>query len=316
MIRKLLRGHTLAFIGLFLGLSAGAGILLAKQWLVNEIVTALEEEVVASCECSLAFDSLSLSFSTLRARARNVRLVEKGIPRLSFKTITTKVDISEIREKRVHLKDLTLSDGTADGVGPESATFRFIEQLTSPLPPEKDRPDRWRVILDTLEVRNSFLRESFGTSEISGSGVSAKVIRQGEDFLLSPKIADFRYTSYGEKPGEPPQELFLGPLSASITIEDARTLFKSIVLGRDRSLIELSGTALSDENLTFTGEGLFTLATDYIGLPEWLRGLVTGQTTVSGTLGSPMLTGSLSNMPNESLTLAIPYASPLSFPQV
>jgi len=316
VIRKLLRGHTLAFIGLFLGLSAGAGILLAKQWLVNEIVTALEEEVVASCECSLAFDSLSLSFSTLRARARNVRLVEKGIPRLSFKTITTKVDISEIREKRVHLKDLTLSDGTADGVGPESATFRFIEQLTSPLPPEKDRPDRWRVILDTLEVRNSFLRESFGTSEISGSGVSAKVIRQGEDFLLSPKIADFRYTSYGEKPGEPPQELFLGPLSSSITIEDARTLFKSIVLGRDRSLIELSGTALSDENLTFTGEGLFTLATDYIGLPEWLRGLVTGQTTVFGTLGSPMLTGSLSNMPNESLTLAIPYASPLSFPQV
>lgn len=290
-------------------------MLYAKHWLVNEIVTALEEEVVASCDCSLAFDSLSLSFSTLRARARNVRIMEKGTPKLSFKTITTKVDISEIRDKKVHLKNLTLNEGTADGVGPDSVTFRFIDQLTKPLPPELDRPDRWRVILDSLEVKNSFLRESFGSSEISGSGVSLKVEAAGDDFELTPRIADFRYTSYGERPGEPPQELFLGPLSGAITIQEAQTLFKSLILGRDRTSIEASGTALSDEHNTFSGQSRLTISTDYIGLPEWLRGVLNGQTEITGTLGSPILTGALNNSPRQPFMLALPNASVLSFPK-
>jgi carbamoyl-phosphate synthase large subunit len=36
-------------------------------------------------------------------RARNVRIVEKGVPRLIFKDIRAKVDLSEIREKKIHL---------------------------------------------------------------------------------------------------------------------------------------------------------------------------------------------------------------------
>jgi outer membrane protein insertion porin family len=316
VIRKLFRGNTLALIGLFLGLSVGGAILLSKQWLVHEIVSALEEEVVASCDCSLAFDSLSLSFSTLRARARNVRIVEKGVPRLSFKTITAKVDVSEIRDKKVHLRNLILNDGLADGVGPDSVTFRFIDQLTKPLPPEKQQPDRWRVILDRLEVRNSFLRESFGTSEISGSGVSLIVNREGDTFALTPRIEDFRYTSYGDTPGEPPQELFLGPLSGSISIEEAQTLFKTITLGRDRSHVEVSGAAASDERSTFSGSSSFEIATDYIGLPEWLKGAISGTTTISGTLGSPLLSGTIQSPPSAALSLALPFASQLSFPQV
>ncbi len=316
MIRKLLRGNTLALIGLFLGLSAGAVILLSKQWLANEIISALEEEVVASCECSLAFDSISLSFSTLRARARNVRIVENGVPRLSFKTITAKVDLSEIRDKKIHLENLILNEGLADGVGPDSVTFRFIDQLTKPLPPEKQRPDRWRVILDRLAMRNSFLRESFGTSEISGSGVSLEVLRDGENFTLTPRIEDFRYTSYGETPGAPPQELFLGPLSGSISIEEAATLFKSILLGRDRSRVELTGVAAADDQSTFSGKSSFEITTDYIGLPEWLKGTVNGTTTISGTLGSPILTGTIQSPASAPLSLAIPLASQLTFPKV
>ncbi len=289
---------------------------MAKQWLVNEIVTSLEEEVVASCDCSLAFDSISLSFSTLRARARNVRISEKGVPRLSFKTITAKVDVSEIRDKKVHLQNLILNEGLADGVGPDSVAFRFIDQLTKPLPPEKQRPDRWRVILDRLEVRNSFLRESFGTSEISGSDVSLVVKREGDNFALTPRIEDFRYTSYGETPGAPPQELFLGPLSGTISIEEAQTLFKTIQLGRDSSHVEVSGAAASDDQSTFSGTSSFEITTDYIGLPDWLKGSITGTTTISGTLGSPLLNGTIQSPPSAPLSLALPFASQLSFPQV
>jgi outer membrane protein insertion porin family len=311
---RFLKGNTLVFLGLFLGLITGAGILSFKHWLVNEIVTSLEDEVTAACDCSLAFDSFSLSFSRLGGRARNVRIMEKGVPRLTFKDIRAKVDLSEIRDRKVHLASLVLSGGTADGVGPDSVTFRFIDQLTTPLPPEKQKPDRWQVILDTLEVRDSFLRESFGTSEISGSGVGLFVKRIDDTFSLLPSIADFRYTSYGTTAGEPPSELFLGPLSGSVVIEDARTLFNSIFLGRDASRIEAKAILSPDENNKLVGSTSFTITPEYLGLPEWLKGTFAGSTDIVGTIDSPLLQGSMTQAPGASLTMALPNASEVSLP--
>jgi outer membrane protein insertion porin family len=311
---RLFKGNTLVLLGLFLGLTTGAVVLMAKQWLIHEVITALEEEVVASCDCSLAFDSFSLSVTTLRGRARNVRILEKGVPKLSFKDIRASIDISEIQEKKVHLSSLVLSQGSADGVGPDSVTFRFIDRLTAPLPPELQKPDRWRVVLDTLEVKDSFLRESFGSSEISGSGVELFVKRIDETFSLLPTIADFRYTSYGEKPGDQPQELFLGPLSASVVIEDARTLFNSLLLGRGRSRIEAKATMLPDRDNTTRGDASFTITPDYIGLPDWIQGIFSGTASITGSIGSPLLTGTLQNSSGEELRLAIPHSSPIALP--
>jgi len=147
---KRIKGTTLALFGLFFGLVLGCGVVGIKYYLVQEIVDSLDSEVEASCDCKLVFDSFSLSFLRLKGRATNVRIVEKGVPRLWFDEITTDVDISEIREKRVYLENLTLSGGTADGVGPDSVMFRFIDQITKPLPPEQQDPDRWRAILNTI----------------------------------------------------------------------------------------------------------------------------------------------------------------------
>jgi outer membrane protein assembly factor BamA len=311
---RLFKGNLLVLVGLFLGLTTGAIVVMAKNWLINEVVSALDEEVRASCDCSLAFDSFSLSFITLKGRARNVRILEKGAPKLSFKDIRATVDISEVRDKRVHLSTLVLSQGTADGVGPDSVTFRFIDRLTAPLPPEKQDPDRWRVILDTLEVKNSFLRESFGASEISGSGVGLFVKRIDETFSLLPSIGDFRYTSYSTKQGEPASELFLGPLSGSIVIEDARTLFNSLHLGNGSSHIEAKAIMLPDEDNRCTGSASFTMTPDYIGLPDWIRGSFSGTATISGPIGSPVLAGSMTNADGAPVTLALPYASQVALP--
>lgn len=310
MLRRYLRGNTIALLGLFLGLSTGAALLLAKHWLANEIITSLEDEVVASCDCSLALDSLSLSLSTLSAKARNVRILDhEGRAMLSFKKITTDIDISEIRSKRVHLKNLTLSEGIADGVGPDSVTFRFIDQLTKPLPPERQRPDRWRVILDNLKVKSSFLREQFRNSELSGSSVSLDVERSGDTFLLSPKIADLRYTSFKSNGQEPPRELLLGPLAASLSIEDAKTIFKSISISNPPSTVDLAATNISLPNKDLlSGSGSFTLTNDYIGLPAWLRFIIRGETEISGSLGSPILNGHFKAFNEAPLTLWLPNA--------
>ena len=185
---KRITGITLALTGLFFGLTAGLGIVGLKYYLVQEIVQALDEEVKAACNCSLTFDSFSLSFSRLRGRATNVRLLENGVPRLWFDEITTDVNIEEIFEKRVYLENLTLSHGTADGAGPDSVMFRFIDQITTPLPPEKDDPDRWRAILNTLKVENTLLREPLGKSEIVAFKTSMSLRRVGENYELEPHI--------------------------------------------------------------------------------------------------------------------------------
>lgn len=302
----------MALTGLFLGLSVGLVVLLFKHWLVNEIVESLEEEVHAACDCSLAFDSFSLSFSRPGGRARNVRIMERGVAKLSFKEITARVNLDEIREKKIHLTKVILSSGTADGVGPDSVAFRFIDQLTTPLPPEKQRPDRWRVILDTLEVEDSFLREPFSTSEISGSGVGLLVKRIGDNFELTPRIADFRYTSYGTTPGSPPTEVFLGALMGSVVIEDAKTVFKTLTLGDGGSAVEARAELDTDHDNQLTGTASYSMTPGYIGLPEWLKGVFTGGSTISGLIESPLVVGDLRSSSSAPLTLAFPHASEVS----
>lgn len=308
-MKRILRAQTLAWSGLFCGLIVGIAVLLSKQWLVQQIVSALEEEVQASCDCSLAFDSFSLSFLTLSGSARNVRIIEKGTSRLSFQKISADIDLVEIKDKRIHLKNLTLTGGIADGVGPASVTFRFIDQLTAPLPPEKQRPNRWRVILDSLYIKQSFLRESFGKSEISGSGVAMKLLRENDTFNLSPSIKDFRYTTYSSDTLTPSQELHLGNLQADLTIKHSIITFTSLALGRAHSSIQAQATSDAANNHALEGTVGAHIESEYLGLPIWLLGIIQGDGTIGGSLASPTIKGTLHSDTAHPVTIALPNAS-------
>ena len=100
---KRIPGTTLALAGLLIGISFGLVISLFKEYLINEIVEALEDEVKASCDCSLSFDSFNLSFTTLSGRAKNVRILEKGVPKLTFDKITATFSLGQITENLVLL---------------------------------------------------------------------------------------------------------------------------------------------------------------------------------------------------------------------
>jgi outer membrane protein insertion porin family len=308
---KRITGITLALTGLFFGLTAGLGIVGLKYYLVQEIVQALDEEVKAACNCSLTFDSFSLSFSRLRGRATNVRLLENGVPRLWFDEITTDVNIEEIFEKRVYLENLTLSHGTADGAGPDSVMFRFIDQITTPLPPEKVDPDRWRAILNTLKVENTLLREPLGKSEIVAFKTSMSLRRVGENYELEPHIGELRYRTMSDDHPSEVEELPLGAASAKIVITDSQAIFNSLEVGRDVSRASLKMAVDTDHGDQCTGSAEFDLTPEYIGLPSWLLGAVTGNAQISGTLGSPLFTGSLAGKPSAPITLALPGGGPL-----
>jgi outer membrane protein insertion porin family len=53
---------------------------------------------------------------------------------------------------------------------------------------------------------------------------------------------------------------------------------------------------------------------DYIGLPDWIRGRFSGTASISGSIGSPVLSGSMSHASGAALTLALPYASEVLLP--
>jgi len=314
---KRFSGNMLALFGLVFGLIAGSGVVVGKRYLIKEIVGSLNDEVIASCkECSLTYDSLSISFLTLSGRATKVALNERGVPRLSFDEITAHFSIKEILSKKVYLEKLVLSQGVADGVGPDSVTFRFINQITAPLPPERQTADRWRAILNTLEIRTTSLRESFGETELVGSDLALFVKRINDQFVLLPSLPDLRYRSFLNPEKTQHSDLPLGKLSGSIVIEDGRTVFNSLTLGQDLSSFDLKGYADTTNNDQLTGSANYQLHTQYIGLPEWLQGLMAGQGSVRGSLGSPVIAGSLSNAPNTPLTLAFPHASPIQLSSV
>lgn len=310
---KRLSGNLLALVGLILGISAGIGVVLLKEYLIGEIIQSLEEEVVAACpECSIEYDTFAISFLTLSGRATNVRINERDEPKLTFPSINATFSITEILSKKIYLETLVLAQGYADGVGPDSVTFRFIDQLTKPLPPELQNKERWRAILNTLEIKDSRLREPFGSSELTGGDVGLFVKRIGEHFVLLPTIGDLRYRAFLNKEKTEVKELPLGKVTASIVFEEDRTLFNSLRLGRDTSLLDLKGVSDSLKNDALSGSASYQLDSHYIGLPDWLTGLFNGNGGLQGTLGSPIIAGNLSNAPEVPLTLAFPHASPIS----
>ena len=241
---KRISGNMLALIGLIFGLASGLGVVTLKQYLIQEIVQALNEEVATSCKtCSLAYDSFSLSFLTFSGKVTDVQLLDNGEPKLSFDKITATFSIDEILNQKIYLETLILSDGHAEGVGPDSATFKFIQQITSPLPPELQNLPRWRAILNNLEIRNTSLRESFGTSELYGTNLSLFVKRIDDEFVILPELKDLRYRTFLNDAKTEVSELPLGQLTGSIVIEENQAVFNSLRLGRDISTVDLKGAA-------------------------------------------------------------------------
>ena len=316
---KRIAGHKLALVGLFAGLMFGLAVTSIKHWLSNEIADAIDDEVRIACPtCSLAFDTFTLSFTTLSGKATNVRILNKGVAKLTFAELRGTFSLAEILERRIYLTSLTLRGGYADGVGPDSETFKFIDQLTAPIPPELDRPGRLRVVLDRLEIQDAKFREPLGKDELLGNDVGLVVERQGEAFLLTPTIADLRFRSYHRATKAFLQELNLGNLSAQLVIDDGVTTFRDLRVGRDRSQTKLNGTLNSNQGNQCSAKGTSQIETAYIGLPEWLTGYCNADVNVVGHISSPILSGTLTgggvSGGGDQLGIIFPYATPLLFP--
>lgn len=293
------RGLKMALAGLIVGIGFGLVILAGKSWLSKEIIGALDDEVRASCDCTFVFDSLDLSFSTLSASMTNPRLLERGKTKLSFASINAKVSLAEITGKMVILSKIDLFDGTADGAGPDSVTFRFIDQLTKPVAPENDRPGRWRVRLEALEVHSSKISEPLRGGSLEAEEVTLLAQRNEDRFVLTPRIGRLSLRLNSSTDPAKFREMLLGGADGSVVLGDDVTKFNSLVIRRDDNRFETNSAVVAKEGDALSGPVKYAMGFDYVDVPAWLRGRFFGAGEFSGTLGSPIINGSFLGEPKD-----------------
>lgn len=280
------RGLRLTLAALVAGIVVGVGILTLERYIGQELVGLLQGEVAASCGGSFKVDSIEVSLLTLRARAHGARIEIAGSPRFGFQEIQARFGLERISERVVEITQLRLIDGFSEGVGPDSATFQFVDYLAEPLPPERDRPDRWRIKLKRLSVINSRFEEQIGNSRLIGAGTHLLYDRLSEnELILKPRVRSVRFYPDRDKA----QAYELGGIAARLNISDeiVRIEKLSALLGDSR----LDTTAQIKNKAPFDLDGKIDLAIDArsLELPETLDFTVEGEGTVGGRIDDPAI---------------------------
>lgn len=285
------RGLRIFSITLVIGLLVGLVIRL-EEFLAHQLLGALGDEVKASIPCELKYDRASISLVALTGKAFNARVECSGEIYLKFDRIEADFSLKKIFSKTVELTSLRLIDGFSRGVGPKTHTFRFIEYLSEPIPPEKDRPGRWRIQLEGLTVTNSHFVEEFQRNMLAGSGVSIELsFNKNRDAIIEPKVQSLSYVFRGSRPSEMP----LGEATSTVTIADTRNIFNSLTVGDGTNRSRLYGYSEDDKDDALTGKSTHELNLQYLGLPDWLKATMQGNSVVKGSLGSPILEGEMTN---------------------
>ena len=266
-----------------------------KREAVSALIGLLDEEAATSCGGSIVYDSAKLSLMTLSVEARNVRLLVEGTPHLSVERLRGRFGLRDIFSKKIHIDHLELIGTHAAGVGEESGTYRFIDHLTAPIPPEKDRPGRWRVSLERLSVVDGSFIEQFRSSELHGEGVSLEVIHTPDDnFQLLPAARELK-VRYPRPTLE--HTFIIGGLRSDLTIESHRAVFNQISLLHKESELLISAISDTKNRNALSGSGTATLHAESLGITPPIAGTVSGTTILSGNLGSPKIEGALKAIP-------------------
>ena len=179
---------TFVFVALSIGVFLGLRI---KSFAKEQLLSLLETEIKASTPCHLETESIDISFLSLSAKAKNVAMVCGSTQKILVKKIIASFSLRDLLKHQI-LLDLGLHDGFVEGFGPESEAFRFIYYLAEPIPPEKDRPDRWRVKLMNMDVSGVSVREKLGNYVLIVEGGSLEFKKDNRDFItLIPSFDTF-----------------------------------------------------------------------------------------------------------------------------
>ena len=240
-----------------------------------------------------------MSLIRLFAAAKNVDVICEDKTRtrdnekiaLHFDEITLQAGIRKIFSRIITFDELRLKTGYTNGVAPKSATYKFIDYLSRPLPPEVSAKKKVHLELEKLTVENAKIYEALGKNLLYGEGFNLLVTyNDSRDVILAPTVEKLSYVIRSEEEHSLP----LGRLTTDVQITDDKTIFHSLHLGRDDHALTMKGDETIQKEKSLTGSGALQMGLSYIGIPEWLSAKISGDYTVSGELGSPILKGSFS----------------------
>ncbi len=292
--------------GIFLGVIIGLSLKATEYYLAKELIQILEEETGKSClSCKFEVDKLKLSLLTLSATAKGARIREAGKTNLEFKNLKLTFDIHEILQKKIYLSRLDLIDGFSHGVTGKSTTYKFIKQLTKPPSPEKlKNPNRWKVKLIELRIRELAAVETIAGQKINFSGGELDMQRDNaDDFVLRPRIKSIVFNDLLET----------GKGRGKVTILDQAVNFSDTSIARGKSSFNLAGNLVKLTDIFDFNSDYSIQASDY-GLTDW-EGKVVGKAQATGKVEDALIQGELELAKDSQLAINIPKLPKLNFDQ-
>ncbi|MBX7137634.1 MAG: translocation/assembly module TamB domain-containing protein [Oligoflexia bacterium] len=279
-------GVKLLVLGLLLGIAAGLGVRWVQRYIARELVSMLDDEAIHGAGCRFRVGSIRISLLALNALAKDAALECDGERKLAFESLKADFSLARLREHKILLSHLDMHNGFAKGVGPQSATYRFIDWLAAPLPPEKDYPGRWKIKLMSLKMDDTWFSEQNAAGEIKGRGAELYVERTAEnDFVLKPFIRTLRMRIGSADH----RSIKLGRAKSEIYLADDFVQFRDLSVALKSS--SLSGFITSHRRPEEKLEGSIRLLADSLSfdLPPDLKFHSEGAVELGGTGSAPVL---------------------------
>jgi outer membrane protein insertion porin family len=299
------KGLYLASLGLFIGLLIGFGIKAIENYAASELISILEEEAKKACDCTFEADQAKVGLFSLKGRVKNAKLLKDGKVYLQFNQITAKFSLSDYKKKIIRLTDLHLIDGLATNVDEDSVTYKFIDSLSTPLPPEQVKEDSWKLRLEALRVSTSSFIQDYISSQLTGDRISLTMNRDAnDDFVLKPVIGKLNLLIKDPlNQSKFSKTIKFGKVKSILTIQDAKTIFKKIRLVRKKSVVKAIAESLNKQGNKLSGNIDYKLQSEFLQLDSFLNGSIYGQGELAGSLGQPEIFGKLSVNKSEPINI-------------
>ena len=195
------------------------------------IVELLQDQLDLSCGGKLTIDNFKINLLNLTASANDGKITLNGKEVLYFKKLRAGFNFKHIHKKIIYMTNLELIDGFSLGAGPTSPTYEFINELAKPLPPEKQRPGRWRLKLQGLEVVDSTVYEPIGKLLLTAEHANMKMVRDiHTHFDMDVSFEKLSATLKGKT-------WPLGDTKAKLYLDDDNVTIKSIAINSTKPIV-------------------------------------------------------------------------------
>lgn len=290
----------LTSLALLTGVLLGFGLLYAENFVAKSLMGLLEHEVESAGPYKLEYDSADVSFLTFKGQARNARVVQDGKVLVTVANLRARFSLWKIFQRVATLEELKLNGASIEGVTPESAAFKVVNYIATPLPRPPGSLPPFMIDLRKLVLTSALASDSFGGKDanpvldLKANGISLILQRNSaEEFELFANAQELMLVSRAS--GQP-----VLPLAS---VQDAKT---SMLIAPDFVDIQklsarfkggsTSGSVFvnNKEGDLISGRISTSINDESLGLSKFAKAKIESETTLSGKAESPILNTKLS----------------------